>query len=83
MFFTNLSKVIHDVRECYPAPLFTHRGQTISKAVDLYCRSIEDLFMTEMFPRPTDYVQPQKTSAWLEKARQLALSGEKKPYNAL
>jgi hypothetical protein len=41
--------------------------------------------MTEMFPRPTDYVQPQKTSAWLEKARQLAVSAEKKvePYNFL
>jgi hypothetical protein len=39
--------------------------------------------MAEMFPRPTDYIQPQKTSAWLEKARQLALTGEKKvePYN--
>jgi hypothetical protein len=38
-----------------------------------------------MFPRPIDYVQPQKTSAWLEKARQLAVSGEKKvePYNFL
>jgi hypothetical protein len=57
--------------------------QTISKAVDQYCRSVEDLFMTEMFPRPSDYIQPQKTSAWLEKARQLAVTGEKKvePYN--
>ena len=63
--------------------LFMLLIQTISKAVDLYCRSIEDLFMTEMFPRPTDYIQPQKTSAWLEKARQLAVSGEKKvePFN--
>lgn len=34
--------------------------------------------MTEMFPRPTDYLQPQKSSAWLEKARQLAITGEKK-----
>ena len=39
--------------------------------------------MTEMFPRPTDYLQPQKSSAWLEKARQLAIQGEKKvePFN--
>ena len=34
--------------------------------------------MTEMFPRPTDYLQPQKSSAWLEKAKQLATPGEKK-----
>jgi hypothetical protein len=38
--------------------------------------------MTEIFPRPTDYLQPQKSSAWLEKAKQLA-QGEKKiePFN--
>lgn len=34
--------------------------------------------MTEMFPRPTDYLQPQKSSAWLEKAKQLTTAGEKK-----
>jgi hypothetical protein len=36
-----------------------------------------------MFPRPSDYLQPQKSSAWLEKARQLALTGEKRvePFN--
>jgi hypothetical protein len=57
--------------------------QTISKAVEQYCRNVEEMFMTEMFPRPTDYIQPQKTSAWLEKARQLAIQGEKKvePFN--
>jgi hypothetical protein len=40
--------------------------------------------MTEMFPRPTDHLQPQKSSAWLEKAKQLT-QGEKKiePYNFL
>ena len=38
--------------------------------------------MGEMFPRPTDYLQAQKSSAWLEKAKQLA-QGEKKiePFN--
>ena len=82
-FFTSLAKV----RLCSNV----ERGlltdyvfciQTISKAVEQYCRSIEELFMTEMFPRPTDYLQPQKSSAWLEKAKQLA-QGEKKiePYN--
>lgn len=37
-----------------------------------------------MYPR-ADYLQPQKSSAWLEKARQLAIAGEKKvePYNFL
>lgn len=34
--------------------------------------------MTEMFPRPNDYLQPQKSSAWLEKAKQLANTSEKK-----
>lgn len=44
---------------------------------------MEGLFLTEMFPRPNDYVQPQKSSAWLEKARQLAIQGDKKvePFN--
>jgi hypothetical protein len=57
--------------------------QTISKAIDQYCRSVETLFLNEMFPRPSDYVQPQKSSAWLEKARQLAITGEKRvePFN--
>ncbi len=44
---------------------------------------MESLFLAEMFPRPTDHLQPQKSSAWLEKARQLAITGEKKvePFN--
>lgn len=60
-----------------------HVLQTISKAIETYCRHIEELFMAEMFPRPTDYLQPQKQSAWLEKARQLAIQGEKRvePFN--
>ncbi len=39
--------------------------------------------MEEMFPRPTEpYLQPQKQSAWLEKAKG-ALASEKKiePFN--
>ncbi|KAF9221715.1 hypothetical protein BS17DRAFT_784553 [Gyrodon lividus] len=65
------------------ARFFTSLSKTISKAVEQYCRSIEELFMNEMFPRPTDYLQPQKSSAWLEKAKQLATTGEKKiePFN--
>ncbi|KAF8968851.1 homology domain-containing protein [Flammula alnicola] len=62
---------------------FTSLAKTISKAIDQYCRSIESLFLNEMFPRPSDYLQPQKSSAWLEKARQLAITGEKRvePFN--
>jgi hypothetical protein len=78
-FFTSLAKVClrydrgTDFSDCV---------QTISKAVEQYCRSIEELFMGEMFPRPTDHLQQQKSSAWLEKAKQLA-QGEKKiePFN--
>lgn len=33
--------------------------------------------MTEMFPRPADFIQPQKSSAWLEKAKQLAITEKK------
>ncbi|KZP33278.1 hypothetical protein FIBSPDRAFT_847925 [Athelia psychrophila] len=71
--------------EYQEARFFTSLSKMISKAVEQYCRSVEELFMTEMFPRPTDYIQPQKSSAWIEKARQLAIQGQKKvePYNFL
>lgn len=55
-----------------------HSIKTISKAINQYCATVEEMFMTEMFPRPTDYLQPQKSSAWLEKAKQLAERNEKK-----
>lgn len=46
--------------------------------MEQYCHSIEEKFMEEMFPRPTEpYLQPQKSSAWLEKAKQITV-GEKK-----
>ncbi|OCH90864.1 hypothetical protein OBBRIDRAFT_887390 [Obba rivulosa] len=64
--------------EYQEARFFTSLSKTISKAIEQYCRSVEELFMAEMFPRPTDYMQPQKSSAWLEKAKQLATPGEKK-----
>ncbi|KAF7420843.1 hypothetical protein PC9H_011361 [Pleurotus ostreatus] len=69
--------------EYQEARFFTSLAKTVSRAVEQYCRSVEELFMTEMFPRPNDYIQPQKSSAWLEKARQLAVTGEKKvePFN--
>ena len=34
--------------------------------------------MAEMFPRPTDYLQPQKSSAWIERAKQLTSQGGNK-----
>ncbi|KAF9074643.1 hypothetical protein BDP27DRAFT_1416051 [Rhodocollybia butyracea] len=65
------------------ARFFTALSKTVAKAVEHYCRSVETKFLAEMFPRPNDYLQPQKSSAWLEKARQLAIQGEKKvePFN--
>lgn len=68
--------------EYQEARFATSLAKTISKAVEQYCRSVEELFMAEMFPRPADFLQPQKSSAWLEKAKQLA-QGEKKvePFN--
>lgn len=64
--------------EYQSARFFTGLSKTISNAVEQYCRNIESLFLAEMFPRPTDYLQPQKSSAWLERARQLAAQGEKR-----
>ncbi|TFK71546.1 hypothetical protein BDN72DRAFT_957978 [Pluteus cervinus] len=65
------------------ARFFTGLSKTISKAIEEYCRNVEALFLNEMYPRPTEYLQPQKSSAWLEKARQLAIQGEKRvePFN--
>ncbi|KAG1807094.1 uncharacterized protein BJ212DRAFT_1449371 [Suillus subaureus] len=69
--------------EYQEARFLTSLSKTISKAIEQYCRSVEELFMTEMFPRPADYLQPQKSSAWLEKAKLLTTTGEKKvePFN--
>jgi len=81
-FFTSLSNVgIH--RFILKLVTIQILIQTISKAIDMYCRTVESLFLAEMFPRPNDYLQPQKSSAWLEKARQLAVTGEKRvePFN--
>ncbi|KAF9449075.1 hypothetical protein P691DRAFT_774923 [Macrolepiota fuliginosa MF-IS2] len=69
--------------EYQEARFFTHLSKSISNAVEQYRRNVESLFLTEMYPRPAEYLQPQKSSAWLEKARQLAITGEKKvePFN--
>ncbi|KAA1475982.1 hypothetical protein DENSPDRAFT_784248 [Dentipellis sp. KUC8613] len=80
-FFTSVSKACFLFTLC--VLVLITLPQTISKAVEQYCRHIEELFMSEMFPRPTDYLQPQKSSAWLEKAKSLVEQGEKKvePFN--
>ncbi|EJD43871.1 hypothetical protein AURDEDRAFT_145221 [Auricularia subglabra TFB-10046 SS5] len=68
--------------EYQEARFFTAISKTVSKSVEQYCRQVEELFMNEMFPRPTDYLQSQKQSAWIEKAK-MTIQGEKKvePYN--
>ncbi|KAI0742851.1 hypothetical protein C8Q80DRAFT_1109139 [Daedaleopsis nitida] len=66
------------IDEYQEARFFTSLSKTISKAINQYCTTVEELFMAEMFPRPTEFIQPQKSSAWLEKAKQLADRGEKK-----
>ncbi|KAI8990411.1 hypothetical protein BD414DRAFT_483553 [Trametes punicea] len=66
------------IDEYQEARFFTSLSKTISKAINQYCTTIEELFMSEIFPRPSEYLQPQKSSAWLEKAKQLADRGEKK-----
>ncbi|PIL25950.1 hypothetical protein GSI_11704 [Ganoderma sinense ZZ0214-1] len=66
------------IDEYQEARFFTSLSKTISKAINQYCTTVEEMFMSEMFPRPTDFLQPQKSSAWLEKAKQLTDRGEKK-----
>ncbi|KAG8698044.1 hypothetical protein FRC09_007470 [Ceratobasidium sp. 395] len=58
--------------------LSSGENKTISQAIEKYCRSIEELFEQDMFPRGNTDLQPQKQSAWLEKAKQFTNVGEKK-----
>lgn len=80
-FFTSVAKV-----SLPPSSVGVWRlkiiQQTISKAVESYCATMEDLFMEDMYPQRTEQVQSQKQSAWLEKAKQ-TIQGEKKvePFN--
>ncbi|KAF7356251.1 hypothetical protein MVEN_00956600 [Mycena venus] len=75
--------------EYQDARFFTALAKSIAKAVEQYCRTVEGLFMTEMFPGPS--IDPPKRhqrqqssgALWLERARQLA-NAEKKviePFN--
>ncbi|KAJ6581995.1 hypothetical protein B0H19DRAFT_1117211 [Mycena capillaripes] len=64
--------------EYQDAGFFTALSQSVLKAIEQYCRTVEAMFLAEMFPRPTDALQSQKSSAWLDKARQLANQGDKK-----
>ncbi|KAJ1301450.1 hypothetical protein OPQ81_008708 [Rhizoctonia solani] len=65
--------------EYHNARFMTRLASTISQAIEKYCRTIEELFERDMFPRTSaPDLQPQKQSAWLEKAKQYASVGEKK-----
>ncbi|KDQ16952.1 hypothetical protein BOTBODRAFT_619876 [Botryobasidium botryosum FD-172 SS1] len=69
--------------EYQEARFFTAVSKTIARSIEQYCRTVEDLFMTEMFPRPPPEVPTSQKDAWINKAKQLAISGEKKvePFN--
>ncbi|QRW12124.1 hypothetical protein RhiLY_11123 [Ceratobasidium sp. AG-Ba] len=60
------------------ARFLTRLASTISQGIEKYCRTIEELFEQDMFPRGVTDLQPQKQSAWLEKAKQFTNVGEKK-----
>lgn len=64
------------------AKFFTTLSKTVSKLIEEYCRTVEDLFMDEMFPRQITDEKQTKQYAFIEKAR-LTISGEKKvePFN--
>ncbi|KAK7024966.1 hypothetical protein R3P38DRAFT_3316586 [Favolaschia claudopus] len=64
---------------------------SVANAVEQYCRTVEGMFMVEMFPRPNTnplqrHQRQQSSGAmWLERARQLAALQDKKasaePFN--
>lgn len=56
--------------------------QTLSKVMEQYCNTIEELFLAEMFPRVIVDPNVSKENAWIVKAK-LTLQGEKKiePFN--
>ncbi|KAG9012965.1 hypothetical protein FRB90_006371 [Tulasnella sp. 427] len=75
-FFTVLSKASDD------QPRFNLTSKLIDDTPDQYCRTVEDLFMDEMFPRQPGEEKQPKQYAFIEKARQ-TIAGEKKvePFN--
>ncbi|KIJ47293.1 hypothetical protein M422DRAFT_249139 [Sphaerobolus stellatus SS14] len=69
--------------EYQEARFFTALAKTISKAVELYCTTMEDLFMDDLYPQKQEQAVPStKQAAWLEMAKQ-TIQGEKKvePFN--
>ncbi|KAJ6518733.1 hypothetical protein C8R45DRAFT_949096 [Mycena sanguinolenta] len=70
--------------ESQDARFFTALSRSIAKAVEQYCRTVEGLFMSEMFPGPSTEApkrhQRQQSSgaAWLERARQLTALQDRK-----
>lgn len=78
-YMTRLSRVRHahtaSLRILTMLPL-----QTISKSIEQYCYSIEDLFMSDMFPRSsTNDVDREATRSAIFKRARMAVQGEKKP----
>ncbi|KAF8216949.1 cytoplasm protein [Mycena galopus ATCC 62051] len=69
--------------EFQSARFFTALSRSIAKAIEQYCRTVEDLFMREMFPGPSTEApkrhqrQQSNGAMWLERARQLALQDKK------
>ncbi|CED85310.1 Munc13 homology 1 [Phaffia rhodozyma] len=64
------------------ARFLTSLSKTLSKVVDQYCNTIEELFLEEMFPRISIDPSVPKENAWIVKAK-MTLQGEKKiePFN--
>ncbi|KAH8915994.1 hypothetical protein BT69DRAFT_1270943 [Atractiella rhizophila] len=58
---------------------FTALSKTISKSMELYCFRIEELFMSEMFPRnaEAEASDVNRPGAWLTKARAIYQSDRK------
>ncbi|KAI8456827.1 hypothetical protein BY996DRAFT_4579115 [Phakopsora pachyrhizi] len=65
--------------EYYNAKFLTRLSQTISKSIEIYCRTMEEAFVEEMFPKAsTDADREANRSAIWTRAR-MAVQGDKKP----
>ncbi|EJU00294.1 hypothetical protein DACRYDRAFT_54447 [Dacryopinax primogenitus] len=74
--------------EYQKARFLTALAKSINKCIEQYCSTLEQMFMEEMFPRPSPEVAAAtaaKQNAWLEKAKATVATfqGEKKvePFN--
>ncbi|KAF8315851.1 hypothetical protein DL93DRAFT_2125393 [Clavulina sp. PMI_390] len=64
------------------ARFLTSLSKTISKCIEQYCRTVEELFMTEMYPRAAP-TAPTASRNFIERARLLTIAGEApaEPFN--